>query len=394
MGQTNKRDIKGLGYNAETGNWYLDYYVEGRRVRETVGKSKSLAIKILYKKRTEITEEKHLDKRKNKRVKFEDFADMYIQNYARPHKMSAWRDEISINHLLLHLKGKYLSEITPFMIEKYITERIEEVSPQTVNKEIKCLKLVLNKAIEWGKLDKNPVAKVRFLREPQRKLRFLDVDEIKRLINTCPPQLKSVVITALNSGMRRGEILGLKWENVDLNNKIIYLTDTKSGGSREIPINSVLYQTLKELSEKTGTSYVFENRDGKPYSDIRTAFKTTLKNAGIKNCRFHDLRHTFASHLVMAGIDLLSVKELLGHKELEMTLRYAHLSPDHKKSAVEVLARRFNDNLTDTLWTSEENEEKKAEEVNAYKALIDKGLIKIGACSSTGQSVGLRSQRL
>jgi integrase len=394
MGHTKKRNIKGLGYNRETGNWFLDYYVEGRRIREAVGKSKSLAVKILYKRRTEVVEGKYLDKRKNKRVKFEDFTETYLENYARPHKKSAWRDEISIKHLLTHFKGKHLSEITSLMIERYITARIEDVSPQTVNKEIKCLKLVMNKAIEWGQLDRNPVAKVKFLREPQRKLRFLDTDEIGRLIDSCPSQLMPVIITALHTGMRRGEILDLNWENVDLNNRIIYLTDTKSGVSREIPINSMLFNLLKGLQKRADNSYVFTNKLGNRYRDVRTAFKTTLRNAGIKNFRFHDLRHTFASHLVMSGVDLLSVKELLGHKELEMTLRYAHLSPDHKKAAVEVLPARFYNNSTDTLWTPEENREKKPGKEDASKVLTNKGLIDIGACSSTGQSVGLRSQRL
>ena len=137
--------------------------------------------------------------------------------------------------------------------------------------------------------------------------------------------------------------------DIDLGQKTIYIIRAKGGHKREVPINSVLYQALLFLREKTGDCYVFGNREGRPYGDITKSFKSALKRAGIKNFRFHDLRHTFASYLVMSGADLKTMQELLGHRSITMTLRYAHFSPGHKRRAVERLCSGM-----DTIWTPEE----------------------------------------
>ena len=209
------------------------------------------------------------------------------------------------------------------------------------------------KAIEWGKVHDNPVRKVRFFPENKRHLRYFTKEEIKALYNACAEHLKPIIIVALNTGMRKGEILNLKWEDIDFRQKIIYLLETKNNEKREIPMNQVVFDTLLKVRKPPNSPYVFYNKDGKPFDDVKTAFWRALKRAGIKNFRFHDLRHTFASHLVMAGVDLNTVKELLGHKDIKMTQRYAHLSPDHKKIAVETLCNKM-----DTIWTPRQKREK------------------------------------
>ncbi len=130
--------------------------------------------------------------------------------------------------------------------------------------------------------------------------------------------------------MRRGEILSLKWEQIDLRHGYISLVDTKSGEGREIPINSTLERMFKEMPHSIESIYVYTDRDGKPYKGVKRSYNTALRNAEIYGATFHTLRHTFASQLVMAGVDLASVQELLGHKSLNMTLRYSHLAPEHK----------------------------------------------------------------
>ncbi len=175
--------------------------------------------------------------------------------------------------------------------------------------------------------------------ENNRRLRYLTREEADRLIKACyeTPKchhLAPIVITALQTGMRRGEILRLKWDNVDFKNGYIYVEDSKNKTSRLIPMSQTLRQTLSNLPRHLSSPYVFWHDNGKPYDDIKHSFNKVLKRAGIKVFTFHDLRHTFASHLVMNGVDLMTVKELLGHKDIKMTMRYSHLSPDHKRVAV------------------------------------------------------------
>ncbi len=145
-------------------------------------------------------------------------------------------------------------------------------------------------------------------------------------------------MTALNSGMRKGEILGLKWDNVDLKQGFILLDKTKNGERPEIPINGSLKVVFQGITRRLDVSYVLcDPVSGRPCQDVKKSFASACKRAGISDFHFHDLRHTFSSHLVMAGIDITTVKELLGHKTLTMTLRYAHLAPSHKVSAVNIL---------------------------------------------------------
>ena len=152
--------------------------------------------------------------------------------------------------------------------------------------------------------------------------------------------------------MRKGEILSLRWDNLDLKHGFILLNQdqTKNSERREIPINNTLKGILQGLTRRLDIPYVFyDSITGKPFQDVKRSFKTALRRAGIGDFRFHDMRHTFASHLVMAGVDLVTVKELLGHKTLTMTLRYAHLAPSHKVKAVDVLDRTINKNSTSHL---------------------------------------------
>lgn len=150
--------------------------------------------------------------------------------------------------------------------------------------------------------------------------------------------LKPVVLFALNTGCRRGEILGLKWTQVDMTHGFINLQKTKNGESRQLPINDTLRNVLDNLPKKQDMPYVFfDENSGEKIGSVKRSFKTAVTRAGFSDFVFHSLRHTFASHLVMGGVDLTTVSRLLGHKSLSMTLRYAHLAPNHLDSAVKVL---------------------------------------------------------
>jgi integrase len=193
--------------------------------------------------------------------------------------------------------------------------------------------------MDWGMLTASPFKKGKRLmfKENNQRLRFLTEEEIDRLIDACNPHLKPIVETALHTGMRRGELLGLQWEQI--RNGFIYLTETKSAKSRQIPINDHVAGVFKNIRQKHGlkSEYVFCDSQGRRFFEVKSSFISACKRAGIENFRFHDLRHTFASQLVMNGVSLKAVQELLGHADIKMTMRYAHLSKAHLQDAVAVL---------------------------------------------------------
>jgi len=350
-----------MGVFFKKGNWYIDYRLpNGRRIRQKIGSSKKLAENVLRKRKLEIAENKFLDIKKNPPIKFEDFAQEFLEIYSKPNKKSWESDFHHLKRLKSFFRGKFLYQITPKDIEEFKAIRVRQVKPATVNRELATLKTMFNKAVEWGKFQNSPAKNVKFLKEDNKRLRYLEREEIKRLIEACPPDLRPIVIIALNTGMRKGEILNLKWHNIDFKRGIIYLLDTKNGEKREVYMNDTVKRTLIRVRKHPDSPYVFCRKDGKPIKDIRKSFFTALKKAGIMNFRFHDLRHTFASQLVMNGVDLKTVQELMGHKDIRMTLRYSHLSADYKRRAVEVLDKRL-----DTFWTPEEEIKEAVKFVNS-----------------------------
>ncbi len=265
---------------------------------------------------------------------------------------------------LVEVFGNYpLRGLTSRLIEQYQTERLQRNKPATVNRVVTILKHMFTKAVEWDMVEEEVLKRIRrvkFLQENNRRLRILHKEECHELVEACSPHLRPIVITALNTGMRKGEILGLRWEQADLKHGFILLDITKNGERREIPINATLRATLEAIPHGLESKYVFVDRNGNPFKDVKRSFRTACRREGISDFRFHDLRHTFASHLVMGGVDITTVKELLGHKTLTMTLRYAHLAPSHKVNAVKVLeeelgtVREDSSDLLDTYMTLEQ----------------------------------------
>jgi integrase len=231
--------------------------------------------------------------------------------------------------------------------------------PATVNRHIATIKHMFTKAVEWDMVEDETLKRIRrakMLEENNRRLRYLSKEECQALIGACDKHLKPIVVMALNTGMRKGEILNLKWDDVDMVHGFILLSHTKNGERRELPINATLRTTLEELFRGTAkrprridVPFIFyDYTTGKAFENVHRSFVSACKRANLRDFRFHDLRHTFASQLIMAGIDVTTVKELLGHKTLTMTLRYAHLAPSHKVKAVDIL-----DQTLTTLRTSQ-----------------------------------------
>jgi integrase len=231
--------------------------------------------------------------------------------------------------------------LTGPMIAQWERRRAAQVSPYTINNELAVLKHMLRLAKKWGYLDTVP--DIEMPKEPKGRDRYLSEDEIVRLLTACDrsgsPRLGALVRVAINTGMRRGELVGLEWERVNLSTSTITLYDTKSGDPRSVPINRAVYDALVALEPDAGhrSGWVFRTRRGVQWRHVKTSFVTALRRAGIVGVRFHDLRHTAASHMVMRGRSLKEVQEVLGHKNFTMTLRYSHLSAAHKLAAVEAL---------------------------------------------------------
>lgn len=179
-------------------------------------------------------------------------------------------------------------------------------------------------------------------------MRYLEREEISRLPANASKGLRPILLTEVLTGMRRGEILRLKWHDIDSNKGIIYLLDTKNGDKREVYMCDRLKKVIMAVPKHSDSPYVFTKNDGTPYKDIRKSFFTALKKLGIINFCFHDLRHAYASQLVMSGVDINTTREFLGHKDVRMTLGYSHLSPSHKRKAVEILSKQL-----DVFWTPE-----------------------------------------
>jgi len=251
-----------------------------------------------------------------------------------------------VRYLLEAFGDKRLIKLSYLDLETYRNTRkatpLANGKPRTdatVNREMAALKHMLNKAVEWGMLEVSPFRKGSRLtfRENNQRHRYLTVEEIEKLLNSCSPHLLPILEIALHTGMRKGEILGLKWDQV--RDGFIYLKETKSGKSRQIPLDDRAAQVLRDLQVKNKwkSPYVFVGPDGQRLQDVKKAFAGACRRAGIEDFRFHDLRHTFASHLVMKGANLKAVQRLLGHSDSKMTDRYSHLSPDHLKESVNLL---------------------------------------------------------
>lgn len=332
--------------HAQMNAWVVDFKDgAGRRHVIRAGDNKTVALAMLNAKLKQIALDGLSGLQSIEHKTFDEVAQEYL-NHARANKRSWKRDEQLLNNLKMFFgNNKQSSSFTVKEIEDYKAARLagdvrtERRAPNvaTVNREVACLKHVFNKAIEWGYVRENPVRKVKLFKENNTRVRFLEPQERERLLPCCIEELRPVVIVALNTGLRLGELLALTWADIDLDRRLLHVRNSKTGEGRHVPLNGEAIQALTDIIRHIDSPRVFFNRDGRPYKSVRKAFEHACQRAGVKDFHFHDLRHTFASYMVMAGVDLNTVRELMGHKTVTMTMRYAHLAPQHKQAAVDRL---------------------------------------------------------
>lgn len=305
----------------------------GKRIRRIIPhvQTREEAVLYLQSKVTEIFDRKHNTKRLSQ-IRFDKFASLYLNDYAKTNKRSWKTDEYRLKAMLPYFGRYELQMITSRDIERFRAERIKAGNTQsTTNRSLTLLKKMLNLAIDWGYLKENPVTKVKMFPEYDvLKEKVLTKEEEQRLLAASPDHLRAIIILALNTGMRRGEILKLRWEDIDLKNRTITLRKTKSGRTRTVPINDQVFELLNGMKCKVDNVF--------PYTYIQTAFENSRRRAGL-SVRFHDLRHTFASRLVANGVDIVTVQKLLGHQNITTTERYMHSNTEQKRNAVNTLSR-------------------------------------------------------
>jgi len=292
-------------------------------------------------------------------------------------------------HLAPFFGRMKLDAIGPADVETFKAQKVAEgQSRKSINNYLAALRKALNLAVEWEVIPKAP--KVKAFKQKTTLItrdQFLDFDEAERVIAAVTADWRAFTVVALKTGLRAGELLGLKWEDIDLMTGQLVVRRTawrheegtpKGGCNRVVPLSDEAISTLKGIRHLKGP-YVFCKPDGKRFhhNDVADVIPMACKKAGLaKRVTTHGLRHTFASHLVMKGVSLMAVKELLGHESIEMTLRYAHLSPDVKRDAVNLLDvawKPSNGNLTATQGVSEVQKEETPGNLEGYLGLDGAG---------------------
>ena len=325
-----------------SGVWWVRFHDQhGREHRQKVG-PKGLAKEVYRKRKNEVAERRFFpDRFRQRDVMVATMIDEYLNrvknklkgyvNYE--HQGDLWKEAFG---------GRTLREIVPGDVERYAARRLADgLAPATINRELAFLRRVFNVAIEDGKAEVNPVKSRLFFKENNTRVRFLSEEEEKRLREVIGELEWAKVAVALHTGLRQGEQFALRWENVDFTTGIITVPQSKSGEARRVRMNDTVREVLRALPSRLKSPCVFPSATDETPIDVHNymnkIFRPAVKVAKIEGFRWHDLRHTFASRLVMAGVDLRTVQELMGHKTIEMTLRYAHLSPAHQLEAVQRL---------------------------------------------------------
>jgi len=315
--------------------WTIGYTVGGRRMREAIGSNRQMAEAVLKKRIVEAIEDRHFDKRNVGNTSFSEFAESYFGRCILVLK-STKTERVRVDYWKRIFGNRPLGQITAAELQDWQAKKRAINKPATVNRLMCRLRHMFNKAVEWGLLDESPMRRIRFLRENNSRLRYLSIDECGKLLNACrSDNMRGIVTAALHTGMRLGEILDLKFADLDFVSGVLTVRDSKNGDSRHIPMDSTMKALLKRTQPVANCDYVFPNAVAKRWNYSQEPFRNVRKRAGLVDLHFHDLRHTFASQWMMNGGDLYALRGILGHKSIAMTQRYAHLSPAYQRAMVD-----------------------------------------------------------
>jgi integrase len=317
--------------------WYYRFQYEGKEYRAVGGTTKTQAQRTQEKVRADLINGRFETNKKTKNPTFESFCEKFLER--RRENRSHWRDVIFVKHLKEYFgKTTRLAVIQTENVEDFKSFRKGQgVSNATVNRELACLKRMFNQAVQWSDARRNPVVGIRFLDEPKYLDRCLTEEESWNLIDACADYFRPVVVIALNTGMRLQEILTLTWKQTKLEQGYIELVNTKSNEKRYVALNDTALDCLSKLDRHS--SFVFTGQRHQPLKEVRKPWVHARKKAKIDPAfRFHDLRHTYISHSAMAGVDLFTIAQQVGHKDLRLIQeRYGHLLAEHRRRAVRAI---------------------------------------------------------
>jgi integrase len=323
-------------FKRSNGYYYFAVWEKGRRVYKSTGqRNRSAALEVLRKWKPDSSREISLKGFFDEFLAYASatFAQRNVENYQRVFK-----------HALSFFGNKDLDLISSHDLEKFKIWRLSEASPTTVNIDLKTLKAALNKAVEWEMLPKNPCSRVSPVRVPMRSPAFLTQAEFEKLYFAIQERwLKDIVLFAVLTGMRQGEIINLQWKNVDLRGACLHIRNSSSfsakmGKERTIPINHLGLELLKTRAR--ATDHVFTYGDGRRIKrdHLTHRFKNYVRISDLnESVHFHSLRHTFASWLVQAGVPIYTVQKLLGHSSVRITEIYSHLADENLRDSIELL---------------------------------------------------------
>lgn len=336
-------------YQRENGMLYVRVMIDGKLIRRSLGTKKTQEALL----KTESVIKAALEDRESKELpKLAVFVDRYKEYSKNVHKETTYEKSHSrISTLVENLGSMRLDKISKQAVKGYLNKRVQTVSPASVNRELSLLSSIMEYALELDLIQENPVKKIKKLKESPGRERYLNGEELKRLLETCHdlskrkgvghnPILYEIVLTAILTGLRKGNLQNLKWSQVDLEtgNIVIPASEHKTRKPLYFPLTPHLQEVLLGLRNSYPHSeYVFSKPDGTSYGDWKRSFENACTIAGLKNFHFHDLRHTHATFLNMLGANEYTIRALMGHQTLAASKRYVHTPPELVKEASEKL---------------------------------------------------------
>jgi integrase len=339
--------------------WWMRFTYKGRQIRKpTETTDKKMAERIYHKVMTQVAEGKWFDQPFGSDKTVRELLEKYLKDHSARNKAPRThiRDKSLANHINNTFGDYLLTAVSPRSLSEYkVRRRDEGAAPNTVNNELRLLSHAYNLAVrEWEWVEFNPVSRVSKERVNNQVERWLTHEEERTLLAVCPQWLREIIIFAVNTGLRQSEILDLTWDRVDLFRKTLVILEQKNRGKDTLPLNAQALDVLRARNKVRSIKLnrVFFNSEGEAIDarNLPRAFYIAVKKAKLAKCRFHDLRHTFATRLVQAGVDLYKAQKLLRHKSPIMTQRYAHHFAESLRDGVETL-----DKISTILARSKEN---------------------------------------